>query len=218
MLQIRVDKVIDEAVLLLNSSAWRRDHFIEGLYQTSDTIGTHYELYFVNDKNNKKRVTLFQPDTPPIAISHTNVDHAQKLNIIVPLMGRLDSFKLFLDYFETILTTSATKLYLTVVYFGDSINILSLMFQSFVLKRKYRLHHIEHVKDRNFSRGYALDVGIRAWKARDDPIIFLCDVDVLFTSSFIDRCLSYPKRKERVFYPVVFSLYNPKVCILLFAT
>lgn len=208
-----IDEVIDEAVLLLNSSQWRRDHFVEGLYQSSDTIGTHYEVYFANDKNEKRRVTLFRPQAPPVPLSHESVPYGDKLNIIVPLYGRTDAFRLFLSNFEPILVTMKYKIYLTIVYFGASAKDLMSTFQSFILKHKYRSYHIELVPNRNFSRGYALDKGIRSWKGKLDPLVFLCDVDIIFKKDFIDRCRSYPERKRRIYYPMVFSLYNPEVSL-----
>lgn len=203
--------MVDEAVSYLNSSAWRRDHFIEGIYHSSLKAGTHFELHFTNDKDLKTRVTLFRPQAPPIAVKQLPLNTDEKVNIILPLAGRESTFKIFLSYFEPLLVKSGNSIFLTIVYFGETLAGMMTHFQPFILRHKYRSYHIEHVKDRNFSRGFALDTGIRWWNKRSDPLVFLCDVDVIFNDKFLDRCKANAERKQRVYYPVVFSLYNPEV-------
>ena len=209
--QRHIDGVVDEAVLILNNISWRRDHFTEGIYHTAETIGTHYELYFINDRLAKKRVTLFRPQAPVISVHQEFVSDNQLFNLILPLYQRADTFKLFLANFENLIGRLSYKIFLTIVYFGNSVKELMTVFQPFLIKHRYRSYHIEHVTNRTFSRGYALDIGIQHWKGRGDPLLFLCDVDVIFNEEFLNRCQRYTEKQNRVYYPVVFSLYNPEV-------
>lgn len=89
--------------------------------------------------------------------------------------------------------------------------------------------------DEEFSRGRGLDVGARAWKG-GNVLLFFCDVDIYFTADFLNTCrlnaqpgethtlthtcvlvlLSLPGfigslsfSGKKVFYPVLFSQYNP---------
>lgn len=195
----------------INNSNWRRDHFVEGIFHTAETIGTHYQLFFLNDKQEKEAVTLFRPQAPPIPLRHNAISNGKQFNVVVPLYQRIDGFKLFLENFEKFLVKSSYRIYLTIVYFGQSVKDLMQVFQPFILKHNYRSYHIEHVTDKNFSRGYALDYGIRKWRGKGDPILFLCDVDVVFSEEFMRRCDHYTIRQTQVYYPIVFSLYNPKV-------
>lgn len=93
--------------------------------------------------------------------------------------------------------------------------------------------------DEEFSRGRGLDIGAHAWK-RGDVLMFFCDVDIHFTPEFLNTCRLHaaPSKfvqvvaqvrrvvrgpscsqlcltvcviDKRVFYPVVFSLYNPAI-------
>ena len=167
----------------------------------------------MNDKLERKSVTLFRPQAPLISLRQSSSDYEQHLHVVLPLYQRSDSFRQFIKHFENILVKLKYKLHLTVVYYGEDIKDLMTVFQPYILKHSYRSFHIDHIENSQFSRGNALDIGIRRWKGKGDPLIFLCDVDVIFNEEFINRCKSYTEKHKRVYYPVLFSLYNPEVSL-----
>lgn len=76
------------------------------------------------------------------------------------------------------------------------------------------------VTSQKFARGLALDHGIKHGKhvqtanlesktLKKSRLLFFCDIDVHFQLQFLDTCRRSAVENRVVFYPVVFSLYNP---------
>lgn len=173
-------------------------------------------MTFCNDENRYSRVTVFSPESTPFGVQEIMMQNRKRsLNIVIPLSSeRLDSFQSFLRRFQEDIIAAKHHPYeisLTMIYFGKSKDSIKVMLQSFVLKTKYKNVHIEYVTDRNFSRGYALDLGVRSWTGSGDPVLFFCDVDIVFGLNFLRRCMAYSDRELSAYFPIVFSLYNPGV-------
>lgn len=62
-----------------------------------------------------------------------------------------------------------------------------------------------------FSRGVAIDRAIQSGHIKDHDIIFLIDVDILFSSLTLKRIRQNTIKHKQVYLPIVFSEYNPEL-------
>lgn len=61
----------------------------------------------------------------------------------------------------------------------------------------------------NFSRGLALELG--SSQLHNNSLLFFCDVDLIFSGDALQRCRDNAVQGRQVYFPVVFSQYNPKI-------
>eukprot|EP00063_Salmo_salar_P034610 XP_014009445.1 PREDICTED: chondroitin beta-1,4-N-acetylgalactosaminyltransferase 2 isoform X1 [Salmo salar] len=196
----------------MQRQAYTESHFTEGLYRTERDKGTLYELFFAKeDSGNFHHVTLFRPFGPLMKVRSTSVETSGVvINIIVPLAGRTEAFSQFLHNFREVCIKHDRGVHLTVVYFGqEGLREVKSYLENMSREESFSNYTLIPV-DEEFSRGRGLDIGARAWK-KGDVLMFFCDVDIYFTLDYLNTCLLHTAPNKRVFYPVVFSLYNPAI-------
>ena len=214
-----ITEVVGFAVDKLNvdrrgTTKYTQDEFLEGIYRNEPTLGTHYELYFKdldNAKSHYRKMVLFRPYGPmQIASQDTMSTRRETVNLILPLAGRVDKFQQFMERFARVCIRVDKHVYLTVVYFGDSgLNDVKNIIGK--ISKSYRFKNIRLITlSEQFSRGRGLQVGAQSW-TQGDVLMFLCDVDIVFSTDFLERCRLNTEKGKRVYYPMVFSLYNPNV-------
>ncbi|XP_056291004.1 chondroitin sulfate N-acetylgalactosaminyltransferase 2 isoform X2 [Pseudoliparis swirei] len=187
-------------------------HFTEGLYRTERDKGTLYELFFAKqDSSSFRHVTLFRPFGPLMKVRSAAVETAAMvIHVIVPLAGRVDTFSQFLHNFREVCVQQDRRVHLTVVYFGpDGLREVKSSLEKMSREESFSNYTLVPV-DEEFSRGRGLDIGAHAWK-QGDVLMFFCDVDIHFTPDFLNTCRLHAAPGKKVFYPVVFSLYNPAI-------
>ncbi|KAM4730339.1 chondroitin sulfate N-acetylgalactosaminyltransferase 2 [Anableps anableps] len=187
-------------------------HFVEGLYRTERDKGTLYELFFTKeDSSSFRHVTLFRPFGPIMKVRSTSVETLGTIiNIIVPLAGRVDTFSQFLQNFREVCIQRDRQVHLTVVYFGqEGQQEVKSSLEKMSREENFSNYTLVPV-DEEFSRGRGLDIGAHAWK-KGDVLMFFCDVDIRFSPDFLNTCRLHAAPNKKVFYPVVFSLYNPAI-------
>ncbi|KAH3869648.1 chondroitin sulfate N-acetylgalactosaminyltransferase 2-like [Dreissena polymorpha] len=195
---------------------YEMEDFIEGMYRTEPLTGTQYELYFRDiDNSNKrssyKKITVVRPFTTLYNVEETSKNTSDTwINLVLPLSGRKDAFQQFLSRFIRVVINQDQRVFLTVVYFGqDGLEDVKNLMTS--TAKTYRYKHMKLVTlKEEFSRGRGLQVGVLSWKT-NDVILFLCDVDIVFNLDFLERCRLNTEKGKRVYFPIVFSLYNPNV-------
>ncbi|XP_044029306.1 chondroitin sulfate synthase 3 isoform X2 [Siniperca chuatsi] len=136
----------------------------------------------------------------------------RKVNILVPLSGRYDTFVRFMENFEKMCLIPKQNVKLSIILVDNESN-------------QNRGKHIQLIKfyygrypkadlsvipmTGNFSRGLALELG--SSQLDNDTLLFFCDVDLIFSVDALQRCRDNTVQGIQVYFPVVFSQYNPKI-------
>lgn len=198
-----------------------RYSFMDGIFRTDPGIGSRYDLYFKDTSDggqgNYQKISVFRPFGPLhyLGDQATNA-RTDLINMIVPLSGRIDTLQKFLDNFEQVVIKPGENVYLTIVYSGgDGFEEVKGMIEKFTIKNGF--HDVSLITQREkFSRGRAIQAAVEQWQGeQNDVLLFFCDVDIVYRPSFLQRCRLNTRQGDKVFYPIVFSLYNPDVVYAL---
>lgn len=134
----------------------------------------------------------------------------QYVNIIVPLYGRLETFKRFLNNIETICLQIEDKIRLAVILFDadtDDSAEIKIVFEDLV--RKYPSYDLRLLEaSGTFSRALALEIGSRAFPL--DSLLFFVDVDIVIDFGVMERIRMNTIKGHQIYFPVVFSEYDPE--------
>lgn len=134
-----------------------------------------------------------------------------RIVFVLPIAGRLATFKRFLDTYEQVAITEDKNCDLLVVIFGSQDEVrdhLELLKQ---LKSRNIYQQINYIqRQEEFSRGVALDTAARSSYIQDDNIILFIDVDMVFKLETLQRIRMNTIQGSQVYLPIVFSQYDPK--------
>lgn len=183
------------------------------------------------------QIRLLPPETEN-SLNHTTHNSQKmmfkvepvKMIMIVPLAGRYETFKRFLDNFSLackdlfsngnkstrIASPQSFELSLVVVFFGSDEEKEKFLYLVQSIRESLSrgnngtpLCKIKMVQiEAEFSRGVALETGIS--QCKDENLLFLIDVDCTFTSETIMLSLGNTVKGQQVYFPIVFSQHNPK--------
>lgn len=132
------------------------------------------------------------------------------VHFLVPLEGRLETFRRFMNNFEQVCLKPLLRVKLLVAY---SSSVSSPDEHKAVLKEyqdKYPLAGLTWLDvPGNFSRGIAMMLAADQYERT--ALLFLCDVDLIFSKEFIDRCRMNTALGKQVFYPIMYSQFDPKL-------
>ncbi|XP_029465335.1 chondroitin sulfate N-acetylgalactosaminyltransferase 2 isoform X2 [Rhinatrema bivittatum] len=168
---------------------YSENDFIEGYYRTERDKGTQYELFYKKaDRMDFRHVTLFRPFGPLMKVKSETLDISKSIvNIIVPLSGRTEAFSQFMQNFRDVCIHEDKKIHLTVVYFGEEgLSEVRNILKDIASETDFHNYTLISLNE-EFSRGWGLEVGARAWE-KGEVLLFFCDVDIYFTAKFLHSC------------------------------
>ncbi|XP_028830499.1 chondroitin sulfate N-acetylgalactosaminyltransferase 1 [Denticeps clupeoides] len=186
--------------------------FVEGISRMEKDRGTLYELTFRGEQIQEfRRMVLFRPFGPLMKMRNERVNTAgMTINLVLPLSQRADKFRHFMQNFREVCLKQDRRVHLTVVYFGqEQVNEVRQTLENTSREMNFKNFTLIQLNE-EFSRGRGLDVGARAWKW-GNVVLFFCDVDIYFTADFLNSCRLNAQAGKKVFYPILFSQYNPAI-------
>ncbi|XP_034565743.1 chondroitin sulfate synthase 3 isoform X2 [Notolabrus celidotus] len=136
----------------------------------------------------------------------------RKVHILVPLSGRYDTFVRFMENFEKVCLIPKQNVKLSVILVDSEINQSRGQHVQLIqdYSRKYPKADMTVIPmTGNFSRGLALELG--SAQLDNNTLLFFCDVDLIFNGDALQRCRDNAVQGRQVYFPVVFSQYNPKI-------
>nr|CDQ05631.1 BMA-SQV-5, isoform a [Brugia malayi] len=129
------------------------------------------------------------------------------VHMIVPLAGRVDSFKRFANNLRTVCLNKRTFSLILVIY--DSVPDVDTAIAALIDELKLEIDvKVINMGSQPFNRGIALSRG--ADILGPDALMFFIDVDILFTCDTLDRVIRNTVRGAQVYFPIVFSEYSPE--------
>lgn len=137
----------------------------------------------------------------------------RKIHFVLPLSGRQETFGRFMKNYEDIVLKSSQAASLIVVAYLDSKHPLDYRNTELLINYYIEMYgkDIQIVKmgSNMFSRGAALTEGLKLCDS--DDLVFFIDVDMMFNHESLRRIRINTIKYNQVYFPIVFSEYNPDV-------
>ena len=156
------------------------------------------QLYGGSDNTGPSVRQVTMPQAPPI------------IHFLLPLAGRFQTFLQFMHNFEEVCLQRTDKVVLTVMLFRSELEDRTADTIDFMrsLQRKYPIHDLRvNQIEGVFSRGIALMEGSKLFP--DNTLMFFIDVDIHLGHGVIHRIRENVRQHQQVYYPIVFSQYDP---------
>ena len=194
----------------------RGEEYVLDLELSAKTVHTKTNL-LLNTEHEVQRVEVVKPFGVAHLLSTHPITNTQMIHFILPVDGleHSDRFLTFLRTYEAVCLKSREYVYLMIILFmgktpdeRSKSNKLVEAVES--LGRQYRSAHIRVIQTSStYSRALGIDLGMKQLPA--EMLSFFCDIDVLFTPDFLTRCRHNAIKGRQVYYPVIFSQYNPEM-------
>ena len=153
-----------------------------------------------------RRVSFVQVPSEPIGLLDIATSN-RVVHIVVPISNVNKRFSEFMDNFEQAFLRHGDPVHLVFVVYQEDTTELEKTLKHYRSQHTSAMITLIHGEG-HFSRGRALHHGISSLDNND--LVFICDVDITIERSFMDRCRCNTIQGQRVFYPVVFKLYDTR--------
>ncbi|KFM68678.1 Chondroitin sulfate synthase 1, partial [Stegodyphus mimosarum] len=231
--QLAVNDVVMEVMEIINKYSKQRGRVIDfkeilyGYIRENPLFGVDYilDMLLTYRKYRGKKMTVpvrrhayLQKAFSQLEFKELTVNnsppHVNSLkvyvNVVVPLYGRLENFKRFLNNIETVCLQEDEKMRLAVILFDsdqEDATESKLVIEDLV--RRYPSYDIQLLEATGpFSRAIALEMGAKAFSL--DSLLFFVDVDIVLDYGVLERIRLNTIKSKQVYFPIVFSEYDPE--------
>ena len=188
---------------------------VDVLFQADPLQGNKYIFTLQSSSGRMFKYRVLRPLGPYISegrIVEQTMRTKELIDIIVPLSGRPAALKGFLKMFQHVCIKNKENVFLTLIMYGNTTSTKELKDIVYRFTRATGFTAFDILRrNEPFSRGRALDDGVKRWNGRNDVLLFFCDVDVTFGTDFLRRCRTNTEVTKLVYYPILFSQYNPSM-------
>ena len=206
-----LNKVIS-TVNLREATEWIVWRFISCHLRYSGTRGREYVLDVILEekrerRRKRRRWRVLRPHGPGLVLHEDSGEGVltKTVNIIVPISRVGSRFNEFLLNYERQVLLENQNAALILVVFGsevESVNHTMTLYQA----RHPGADFTVVTGEGSFTRSVGLDTGMS--HIEDSELAFICDVDMTFDASFLDRCRLNTVQGSRVYYPEFFKYYD----------
>lgn len=146
----------------------------------------------------------------PNGVQHLSSERAMTVNFVLPLAGRYETFRQFMENFES--ACAGDDVALLIVLFTEDFTSEVDLIASRVSASQLRYPHLSISIVRmsgQFSRGAGLQQAAQLLPRHS--LMFFVDVDIQFTQEVLRRVRLATSLGRSAYYPVVFSQYDPSM-------
>uniref|UniRef100_A0A8C4VPG0 Hexosyltransferase n=1 Tax=Gopherus evgoodei TaxID=1825980 RepID=A0A8C4VPG0_9SAUR len=229
ILRAALDDIVMQVMEMINENSKSRGRLIDfkeiqyGYRRVDPMHGVEYilDLLLLYKRHKGRKLTvpvrrhayLQQLFSKPFFKEAEELDvRSLKIHILVPLTGRYDIFLRFMENFEKTCVIPRQNVKLAVILFSSDSGQDSSKHRELIKEyhNKYPKADMTLIPmTGDFSRGLGLEMASSQFD--NDTLLLFCDVDLIFTPDFLQRCRDNTIQGQQVYYPIIFSQYDPKV-------
>lgn len=154
----------------------------------------------------QRRFSLLKPLSMKFIVQPLKSAIDELVTLVVPVYEVADRLEKFLEMYENVALKNNENTRLVLVVYGEKdirnckskLNALSISYPH------SRLMMVQGIGE--FSRAKALDIGLNTLE--DNSLVFICDIDITITVSFLNRCRRNTIKGLQAYFPVMFKWYN----------
>lgn len=216
-----IKQVMNQIIEINRTHTIKPSNFVDGISATDTILGTEYHLYYKHSPNDYQKISFIRPFGPLVLVGNQILSTTRETIYLILALSesRLNTLKMFIKNLGRLSLRDEIrtgKLKIIISYYGSMDALQKII-------SKPLINQVIHVsqESKEFSRAEAIQKAALAvcpvksgmlelGSGNNDCLLFFSDVDIVFTKGFLKRCRLNALKGKKVYYPIVFSLYNPK--------